>query len=116
MLASQFVLSAITIFIIYKTLISYKKQELSKPFTLLWIICWLSILVLIFYPNFLSSIAHILGIGRGVDLAIYLSVIVIFYLLYKIFVKLNETEKRITQIIREIALKNSQIPSKKQKQ
>lgn len=113
MFASQFVLSAITIFIICKTLISYKKQELSKPFTLLWIICWLLILVLIFYPNFLSNIARILGIGRGVDLAIYLSVITIFYLLYKIFVRFNEIEKQITQIIREIAIKNKRSHKKK---
>lgn len=79
---------------------------MPKSFTAFWLLFWFTILFLIFQPDFLSSIAHLLGIGRGVDLALYLSTIVIFYMIYRIFVRLDKFEKNITHIIREMALKN----------
>jgi len=112
MTISQAFLSTIIIFIIYKTIISFKKGNLSKNFTLTWLLLWVGVLFFIIEQNTLIRIAHLIGISRGVDLVIYLSIILLFYLIYRIFYSLNEINQKITKIIREQALDN---PLKTQK-
>jgi hypothetical protein len=63
-------------------------------------------LVVFWQPATASYLANFLGIGRGADLIVYLSVVVIFYLLFKIFVRINKIEKEITKVVREDAIKN----------
>jgi len=104
MLASQIALAILVLIIIYKTFTSYRTKHLSLSFTLLWLTLWLVILFFITYPNLLIKLAHLVGIGRGVDLAIYLSLITVFFLVYKIFLRLTLIEKDLTQISRKIAL------------
>jgi len=64
----------------------------------------MSIAVLL--PQTTVFLADFLGIWRGTDVAVYLSIVLIFYLIFRIFVKLEKIEKDITAIIREISLKD----------
>lgn len=104
---SQLLLSTIIIFIIYKTIKSYKRGNLSKIFTLTWLLLWVGVLFFIFEQHLLIRLAHLVGISRGVDLVIYLSIILTFYLIYRIFANLNDLNQKITKIAREHALKNA---------
>lgn len=106
MMGSQIILSIIIFFIILKTFRSYLIKKISSAFFILWLFFWLAVLFLIHYTAILSSIAKLLGIGRGVDLAIYTSIILIFYLLYVLFVRISEIEKKIEKIVRKEALKD----------
>lgn len=106
MTISQALLSTIIIFIIYKTVISFKKGNLSKNFTLTWLLLWGGVLFFIFEQNTLIKIAHLVGISRGVDLVIYISIILLFYLIYRIFYNLNKINQKMTKIIREDALRH----------
>ncbi|KKS63720.1 hypothetical protein A3E45_01220 [Candidatus Daviesbacteria bacterium RIFCSPHIGHO2_12_FULL_43_11] len=103
---SQLLLSTIIIFIIYKTAVSFRHGNLSRNFTSIWLLLWISVLFFIFEQNTLIRAAHFLGISRGVDLVIYLAVILTFYLIYKIFFTLNQINQKVTEIIREMAVKN----------
>lgn len=102
---SQLLLSTIIIFIIYKTIKSYQRGNLAKAFYLTWLFLWIGVLFFIFEQHILINIAHAIGISRGVDLIIYLSIILIFYLIYRIFSHLNDLNQKITKIIREEALR-----------
>lgn len=104
-LGSQLILSVLIIFIIVKTMISFKNKQISRLFFVLWNLFWLIVLYFIFYPGLLIGLAKKLGVGRGVDLAIYVSIIFLFYLIYKLFIKIEKIEKQITKIVREIAIK-----------
>ncbi len=106
MFASEFIFITIVLFIIYKTALSYKKNHLSKKFTFIWIFFWIIILFVLLDLQLLAKTAKLLGIGRGVDLAIYLSIITIFYLIYNLFVKIQDLEKKITKITRFHAIEN----------
>ncbi len=106
MLPSQIILSAIILFIIYRTIVSYRRNNITILFAVIWLTFWFLILLLLFQQNILIFVAHALGIGRGVDLAIYLSIIIIFYLIFRIFIEINSVNKKITKIVRHEALKN----------
>ena len=113
MFKSQYIFIIFIIFIIYKTIFSYLKQKLSKLFLFIWLAVWFFGLFIILEPNLLSRVARIVGIGRGVDVVIYFSIILLFYLIYKISLKLIELDKQITDIVRDSSLKNTTNSSKK---
>ncbi len=50
------------------------------------------------------TLAHLLGIGRGADMVMYLGLILIFYLLFKVYVRLEQMDREITQIVRAVTL------------
>lgn len=110
---AQIILTSIIVFIIYRTVLTYKKGNLTKIFTFIWLSFWLIILFFLFKQQLLSQIAHSLGISRGVDLALYLSIIIIFYLIFRIFASLEELNQKFTQLIRKEALKNPQFAKSK---
>src|SRR3989304_3032423 len=104
---SQILLSLLIFFVVYRSFIAYKRQNLSEGFFFLWGIFWLGVLILIFQQNLVSDIAHRLGISRGVDLVIYISLIALFYLIYKLMVLINELERKITKMVRKSALREA---------
>jgi len=106
MLASQFILIGIMILIIIKTLVTAIKKKMPLIFSTTWILIWIVGLIMVINPFLLSSFARMLHIGRGVYLAVYTSIILLFYLIYSLFIKQNDIEKKITQIVREKALKD----------
>lgn len=106
MYASQIIFITIILFIIYKTIRSYQKKLITKYFLLIWLSFWSLIMFILFDQNVIAEMASILGIGRGVDLAVYSSIIVLFYLIYILLIKIQELEKKITILVRRDALKN----------
>ncbi len=101
----------ITIFVILSIikLIKQKKDNKITSFSfLLWFILWLIVALVFYIPEATSYLANIVGIGRGVDLVVYTSIIILFYLLFRIFVHLNKIDREITKIVREKAIKDEE--------
>ena len=69
---------------------------------------WFSIFALaavgVIDPNFTTYLARQLGIGRGSDVVIYLSIVLLFYLIFRINVYLENIRHDITKLVREISL------------
>ncbi len=61
-------------------------------------------------PELSSLIAHRIGIGRGVDLIIYLSFYGVAFLLVLLFGKNRQLETQITELTRAIALTTAKTP------
>lgn len=101
---SQILLLPIILFIVFKTLVAYKNKELSKNFLITWVGFWFLVLFFLINPIVLSKLASFVGIGRGVDLAAYLSIIILFYLIYKIYTQLSNLEHKITNLTRKMTL------------
>lgn len=104
---SQLLLSILILFVLWRTYSAYKKRNLSETFIFIWGIFWLGVLVLVFQQGLVSKVANALGISRGVDLVIYISLIVIFFMLYKILVLIDDLNSKITQLVRKNAIEHS---------
>lgn len=72
----------------------------------LWSVLWVAASVVIVLPETTSIIARMVGIGRGVDLAIYASVTLLFVLVFKIFLSLDKIERNLTDMVRKDALRD----------
>ena len=86
-------------------ILRYRQSKIRTLVFLSWFILWIGATVVIVFPDSTIVIARFVGIGRGVDLIIYLTMILILYLLFRIYVRLEQVDREITQIVRTIALR-----------
>src|SRR5579872_3389668 len=62
--------------------------------------------VLISFPAVSTGLAHILGVGRGVDLVIYISLFGLGFVQLAIYSRVRAMEVQITHVVRELAIGN----------
>jgi len=105
MLIIQIVGIAIAFFSLLMVLLRFKKKELTLREFILWGIFWIILGVFVVYPELMSRLARLFGVGRGVDIIIYLALILLFYLMFKINIRMERIEQDITKIVKEEALK-----------
>ena len=102
------------LFAIWRVISKFKRQELKVSEFLMWLIFWLAVGVAFVMPESLTRLANLLGIGRGADLVLYVAVVVVFYLMFRIFVRLEKMERDITKVVRKDAIKEAETLDKDQ--
>lgn len=63
-------------------------------------------LYFIFFPESASVIAKLVGIGRGADLVFYLFILFTWFWFSSSSIKMRRTERKITDIVRAMAIEN----------
>lgn len=80
---------------------------LSWRGTFWWLLIWVAMLVMAWYPNSAQVAADILGIGRGVDLAIYVALAFLLLTIFRLSIKIELLQRDITKVVRRTALENT---------
>ncbi len=71
--------------------------------------------VFILWPDLTTLIAKKLGVGRGTDLILYISILIFWFIILKLYTRIRRLEQIFTNIIRDDALKNVKDNSEKLK-
>lgn len=100
----QFIIFAFIVFVIFKVFSRFKEKNLTLRELAGWIVFWLAVATIIALPQSTGFFAQILGVGRGTDVVIYISIIVIFYSIFKTQVRFEKIEREITKIVRDKAI------------
>lgn len=108
MIVLKIIITLFVLLSIYKLIKQKQNNKINLLSFIFWFILWIVIAIVFYLPETTSYIANIVGIGRGVDLAVYTSIVVIFYLLFKVFIRLNKIDREITKIVREKAIKDEE--------
>ena len=82
-----------------------RQRVISVAEGLAWSLVWVGAAVVILQPGVATSVANFFGVGRGSDFVIYGSVVLLFVLVFKIFVSLERMERKLTDLVRNEALK-----------
>ncbi len=112
MIYTQLLFTLFVLFAISRAILRFKEGKISTLALAGWVLLWIWVEVIIWIPGVTTHIAQILGIGRGADLLIYGSIVTLFYLIFRIYVKLEDIERQITQLARKIALQKVSSPKK----
>jgi len=100
----QYIATGIIIIVLVQFLIKVLKDRTQLFKLLFWAIFWGIALVFIWLPtNTIDKLGQLFGVGRGVDVLVYLSIIFLFYYIFKQSEKINKLEKEITKLVREIS-------------
>jgi hypothetical protein len=70
---------------------------------------WSVASVAIWMPGLTIPVAHLLGVSRGVDAILYLSVAFLCYLVFRLYAALEKQDQVITRLVSELALYNPQL-------
>ncbi|MFH1111512.1 MAG: DUF2304 family protein [Patescibacteria group bacterium] len=108
MSAIQILILLFALFMWWRIYLRFKSNELTLREFVEWFILWFAVALLTIVPDTSSYLASILGVGRGVDLIVYLALLVIFYLNFRIFMRLEKNERQLAKVVRVIALKEKQ--------
>jgi small membrane protein len=103
------------IFAITRSWIRLKKGNETIIEFLFWVVVWLTIVGIVFIPQITSFPAKILNISRGIDVFVYFGIVALFYLIFRVFTKIENLERDITKLTRIIALKDAKEKNKKKK-
>ena len=63
--------------------------------------------VFIIWPDITTHIAKFLGVGRGADLVFYVSILIFWFVILKLYIRLRRLEQSFTEFIRKDALHNA---------
>lgn len=91
----------------------YQNNQLSNRGLVFWVLFWLLALGIVLFPDTTLRLANAVGIGRGSDFVIYISVIVMFFVLFRLHVKLETMNRDITKVVRGKAIENVSSNKKK---
>jgi hypothetical protein len=85
--------------------LAYFRSKLSDRLIglLLMLSAWFSIL----FPEFTTVVAHVLGVGRGVDLIFYLFGLFTLFALILLFTSVRTQSAQLTELIRHLAIRDA---------
>lgn len=104
----QYIATGIIVIVLVQFLIKVIKDRTQLFKLLFWGVFWGIALVFIWLPtNTIDKLGQLFGVGRGIDVLVYLSVIFLFYYTFRQSEKINKLEKEITKLVRIIAIKDA---------
>jgi hypothetical protein len=89
------------------SILRFRDGKMSLGMLFVWVVIWLIVILVSIYPESTSVMANITGIGRGLDLVLILGLLLCFYLIFKMYNKIETIEEDLTDLIREIAISNA---------
>lgn len=81
-----------------RVILRFKGKEISWKETLFWLSIWFTILAIVIFPGLSISFAKLIGIGRGVDSAFFIAILLLFYLIFRLYVKIDNIDKNLTSL------------------
>ena len=103
--AIQIVLLCFAIFAMSRALIRYRRGLTRMLHLEMWLLFWVCVVVVALRPEVTDLLARWLGGGRGVDTAMYLALLMIFFLLFRNFGKVEDLDRQLTKVVRANALR-----------
>lgn len=104
---TQIFLTIFLLFAISRVFLRFKGGDLSLFGFLFWTSLFGFAIVVVLLPNIATEIARLLHIGRGTDAIVYISITLLFYLVFRLYIYLEDIRHEITELIQKLALKEN---------
>ena len=98
---------------LFGTLWRLHKHDYTVKYALPWLLVWVALAYIAWNPDSTARFARILGVGRGADAVVYLSIVVLFFLVFRCLVALEKMKRDITLVVRHEALRRADQVEKK---
>jgi len=96
------------LFVLWRTYLRYRKNDITWRELAIWIFFWCLVAGATILPQKTDIIAAWLGVSRGADLLVYISIIALFFLIFRVIVKLEKIDSDVTRVVRRKALEEAE--------
>ncbi len=100
----QILILLFVLFAITRTFFQFRRGKITLAVLFLWITLWLVAGVVVVLPQTTDMLARFVGVGRGVDAVMYVSITALFYAVFRLLVRIEEVEREITKLVRTLAI------------
>jgi hypothetical protein len=99
------VLAAIAI---SKCYVDFRSRTESLKIFLFWVVTWLVIVVVALFPSIVDYLIGSFGEGRaGLGTFFGMGLVFLYFLAYRIYVKIGRVDQKLTKMVQELALRDS---------
>ncbi len=92
-------------------------QYRTKKVSFSWLsVCTLfsaAVVVVVLNPGITDFLANIAGVGRGADLVVYSSLVILFIATLSHTIALEKSREELTELVRKLAIDNAKEPEPK---
>lgn len=101
----QILIILFSLFAISRLIRKFRERGVAGKEFYLWLVFWIMVIGATVWFKETDVVAEFLGVEKGADLAVYISVIALFYIIFKLIVKIDKMDRDITKLVRGLALK-----------
>lgn len=102
----QIIAILILVFFIFKLSREWKKKSITINEFIFWLFFWVVGVLVIAFIKPIDKLVMNLGFSSsGINLVFYVAVLLLFYLIFKMRLRMVKMEKDITELSRKISLK-----------
>ena len=100
---------AIALLLLVSLAARYRRGRISLRAAMFWAAPWVVVTIVMLSPPLADAVALYLGLEdtTGVDLLAYLGIGAAFYLLYRIFLRLDRLERALTRLVRHQGIRDA---------
>ena len=91
--------------IIYEARVLLKRDQFKRKDWGLWTSLGALMVVFSFFPTISTYVAAFAQLQRGLDAFIILAIFGVYGLVFQVYVRIQETNRQLTNLVRQIALK-----------
>lgn len=96
-------------FFLIRLVLQKKQGKIKNNEFFLWFVFWILTGMAIIFLKEIDRLVALIGFsGTGIQVLLYAGAAVLFYLVFRLRLRLEKIEKDITEIVRNIALNNKQ--------
>jgi hypothetical protein len=107
LLASKIFAVILGFIVLAKSYVDFRSRIESLQVFLFWTLTWATIIILAVFPSIIDEILELAG-GPGVGLGTFfgMAIVFLFFIVYRIYVKLELVEQKLIRTIQELALRD----------
>jgi len=106
----QIIVVVFALFAWSRAMLRLRDRKISIGEFIFWSVIWAAVIGSSVLPRTADIVSNLFGISRPIDLAVYVGILLLFYLIFRVYVKQEQLTQEMTRLVREIAVRN---PKKK---
>lgn len=82
----------------------YRRSDIGLLQLVAWLAIWSAGALVVVFHESATAFANSLGVGRGADLVMYVSIPILFYAVFRLRIRTERLSRELTDVTRELAL------------
>lgn len=103
----QYLIIIFVLFASSRVMLQFRKKTISFGQYMFWQVLWVFLLIFGLFSSYFNFLTTLLGIQRLVDVIIYASIGILFYLIYRLYIRIEDIHKDISILVRNDSIKNA---------